>query len=319
MVVGLGEVLWDDFGTYRTLGGAVTNFAVHSAQLGLESWIVGAIGHDDDGRAAARELQSRGVMTHLSRVDFPTGLVSVSSGEDSLSKYDIKYPSAWDFIPFTDELVTLARKADAVCFGTLAQRNPTSRETICRFIEEMPSGSQALKVFDANLRQNFWNEPVIRSSMSLCNVLKISDNEYEVMRDIFGLDKDPLTGCRQLMKGFKLMIVILTCGATGSYVLSQFGESSLPALPYCSEGAVSAGAGASSGEASESSGASSGEASDGSWIADTVGAGDAFTAGFISSILGGHNVCEAHGFAARLASYVCSKPGATPSLDGFRG
>ena len=282
MVIGLGEVLWDDFGTYRKLGGAVTNFAVHAARFGLESWVISAIGHDDPGKEAARELQSKGVMTHLSRVDFPTGMVTVTPHEDRETEYDIQYPAAWDFIPFTDELVTLARKTDAVCFGTLAQRNPTSRETIRRFIEEMPHGDSTLKVFDANLRQTFWDERVIRYSMSLCNILKISDNEYPSFKDIFGLDENPQTGCRQLLKGFSLKMVLLTCGADGSSVFTQFGESHLPAAKVD--------------------------------VADTVGAGDSFTAAFVCAILSGRNICEAHGLAVRTSAFVCSQEGATPDL-----
>lgn len=283
-VVGLGEILWDCLPQGRKMGGAPANFAYHVSQFGLSSCVVSAVGKDNLGNEIIENLSKRGIDFDVPQIDFPTGTVQVTLDGNGVPKYDICRNVAWDNIPWTSELASLASKTTAVSFGSLAQRDNCSRDTIYRFLDNMPNEAGTLKVFDINLRQNFYNEEIIRESLSRCNVLKINDEEIAILRNMFGYNLDNEKLCQSLIKDFNLKMLILTCGTNGSYVFdgNNEGWSILP-TPKVK-------------------------------VADTVGAGDSFTAAFVASVLQGKSLADAHKIAVEVSAFVCTQNGAMPLL-----
>ena len=216
LIVGIGEILWDVLPEGKKLGGAPSNFADHVSKLGLASCVASAIGGDALGQEAAGTLDGKRVTHLLQRVDFPTGTVQVELDARGVLRYDIRTGVAWDNIPYTDALDALAERTRAVCFGSLAQRSPVSRETIARFLDRMPDDGDRYRIFDINLRQDFYTKEVIERSLEKCNVLKINDEELV---------------CRTLIARYGLRYLILTLGANGSYVFPQHGEASFCETP----------------------------------------------------------------------------------------
>ena len=288
-VVGIGEVLWDMLPNGRKIGGAPANFAYHVSQFGLDGCVVSAVGDDALGDEIVNGLTSKGQNLKIARVPYETGTVLVEMDDAGVPQYVIKENVAWDNIPFTPELEELAKNTKAVCFGSLAQRGPVSRDTINRFLNAMPKDDDRLVVFDINLRQRFYTRQVIDNSIAKCNVLKINDEELDIVSRVFGFTEiDPKDKCRRLMENYNLKMLILTCGANGSYVFTPEIVSFLP-IPSVK-------------------------------VKDTVGAGDSFTAAFVSSILEGSTVREAHSRAVQTSAFVCTQSGATPALpDAIKG
>lgn len=282
VVVGMGEALFDCLPEGKKIGGAPANFAFHASQFGLKSCVVSAVGNDADGDSIVRILTDKGLNLLIERVPFPTGTVQVSLDDKGVPTYDIRQGVAWDNIPYTDALAKLAKHTAAVCFGSLAQRNETSRKTILRFLDDMPDGDDRLKIFDINLRQHFYSKEVLEESMRRCNVLKINDEELLIVGGMFDLKGDNATKCRALLKQYGLKILILTCGTDGSYVFTPDTESFFE-TPKVE-------------------------------VADTVGAGDSFTGAFTAAILLGKSVPEAHKLAVDVSAFVCTKAGAMPEL-----
>lgn len=283
MVVGMGEALWDVLPEGKKIGGAPANFAYHVSQFGLPSCVVSAVGDDALGREIVENFTSKGLNQLIAEVPYPTGTVQVEIDQAGIPQYDIKENVAWDNIPYTDQLESLAKRTKAVCFGSLAQRNVVSRDTINRFLDTMPQTDDSLVVFDVNLRQGFYNKEILCNSMSRCNILKINDEELVTVSRMFGYPGIDLQDkCWILLGKYNLKMLILTCGINGSYVFTP-GNVSFQPTPKVE-------------------------------VADTVGAGDSFTAAFISSILKGRSVQEAHSRAVRTSAYVCTKKGAMPIL-----
>ena len=185
VIVGMGEALWDVLPEGKKIGGAPANFAYHVSQFGFDSRIVSAVGEDTDGTEIMDVFQKKALKTMIARVPYPTGTVQVTLDAVGVPCYDIKEAVAWDNIPFTDELKSLALNTRAVCFGSLAQRSQVSRDTIKRFLDAMPDLDGNLKIFDVNLRQGFYTKEILCDSMSRCNVLKINDEELVVISRIF--------------------------------------------------------------------------------------------------------------------------------------
>lgn len=282
-VVGIGEALWDVLPEGKKLGGAPANFAYHVSQFGLQSRVASAIGEDKFGNEILDNFQGKGLHTLIEKVEYPTGTVQVQLDNEGVPCYDIKENVAWDNIPFTDELKQLAQKTCAVCYGSLAQRNVVSRETINAFLDAMPEGKGQYKIFDINLRQGFYTKEIICNSMQRCNILKINDEELVTISRMFGYPGIDLQDkCWILLAKYKLEMLILTCGVNGSYVFTP-GSVSFVETPKVE-------------------------------VADTVGAGDSFTAAFVSAILKGKTVNEAHQLAVNVSAYVCTQNGAMPEL-----
>lgn len=161
IVVGMGEALWDVLPEGKKLGGAPANFAYHVSQFGLDSCVVSAVGDDPLGHEIIENFTSKGLNQHIAEVPYPTGTVQVEIDPAGIPQYDIKENVAWDNIPFTESLEAIARETRAVCFGSLAQRNVVSRDTIGRFLDAMPKSNDTLVVFDVNLRQGFYNKEIL--------------------------------------------------------------------------------------------------------------------------------------------------------------
>ena len=283
IVVGMGEALWDVLPEGKKLGGAPANFAYHVSQFGLDSCVVSAVGDDPLGHEIIENFTSKGLNQHIAEVPYPTGTVQVEIDPAGIPQYDIKENVAWDNIPFTESLEAIARETRAVCFGSLAQRNVVSRDTIGRFLDAMPKSNDTLVVFDVNLRQGFYNEEILCRSMERCNILKINDEELVTVSRLFGYPGIDLQDkCWILLGKYNLKMLILTCGINGSYVFTP-GNVSFQPTPKVE-------------------------------VEDTVGAGDSFTAAFIASILKGRSVADAHSRAVQTSAYVCTRKGAMPQL-----
>ncbi len=280
-IVGVGEALWDVLPEGRKIGGAPANFAYHSSQFGYNSRVVSAIGDDKLGEELVAQFDKNGLEHLIEKVPYATGTVQVELDPNGVPMYDIKEGVAWDNIPFTADVETLARETRCVCFGSLAQRSVVSRQTIHSFLEAMPEDSY--KIFDINLRQGFYTRETITDSMERCNILKINDEELVAISRMFGYPGIDLQDkCWILLAKHKLEMLILTCGVNGSYVFTP-GNVSFVETPKVT-------------------------------VADTVGAGDSFTATFIASILRGDSVQAAHMRAVRVSAYVCTQHGAMPVI-----
>jgi fructokinase len=225
-------------------------------------------------------------------VEQPTGTVKVTLDEKGVPQYEICLGVAWDNIPLTNSMLEVAHQAQAACFGSLAQRSQTSRETIQAILDAMPE--DALKVFDINLRQSWYTAEVIAESLQRANIFKINDEELDVVATML-LGEPTVPGkliaedadktrriCRELIARYELDMLILTCGAIGSYVFTATKES------YVATPKVQ--------------------------VADTVGAGDSFTATFVAQLLLGKTIREAHEKAVAVSAYVCTQRGAMPLL-----
>ncbi len=283
IVVGMGEALWDVLPEGKKLGGAPANFAYHVSQFGLESRVVSAVGEDKLGAEILENFRQKQLYGLIETVPYPTGTVQVELDAEGVPCYDIKEGVAWDNIPYTQALEGLARQTRAVCFGSLAQRSVVSRQTIHRFLDAMPDDADTLRIFDINLRQSFYTKEILCDSFKRCNVLKINDEELVTVSRMFGYPGIDLQDkCWILLAKYNLKMLILTCGVNGSYVFTP-GHISFVETPKVQ-------------------------------VADTVGAGDSFTAAFTSAILRGRSVAEAHRLAVDTSAYVCTQQGAMPLL-----
>jgi fructokinase len=276
-------VLWDVFPDGEHFGGAPANVAVHAAGLGAKALMISAVGMDARGGDALKRLAAFGVdcSAVAQLADHPTGIVRVSVDAAGLPSYDIATGSAWDCVPWSAAVEHAALRVDAICFGTLAQRSLSSRATIRRAVGA--TRESAWRLFDVNLRQSYYDAGVVVESLDLANAVKLNEDELPVVARMCGLDKaPPVDQLRALCERFELRLAALTRGSSGSLLVSSRGEWAA-AAPRTE-------------------------------IADTVGAGDAFSAALLVGILAGRSLDEVNQRANAVAAYVCSQPGATPSL-----
>ncbi len=276
IIIGIGELLWDILPTGKKVGGAPVNFVYHATAAGAEAYAISAIGNDTLGDEILEEVKKIDINRLIERVDYPTGTVQVTL-EAGIPDYNIIENVAWDHIPLTKPMEEIARKADAVCFGTLAQRSEVSRKNIQQLLSIVPE--QALRVLDINLRPPHFSKEIIETSLKKCNILKINEEELEVLSSMFAIETDNVEeSCRRFVEKFGLKMLILTAGADYSLIVSPE-ESSRIKTPNVS-------------------------------VVDTVGAGDSFTGTFIASLLQGKSLHQAHQAAVDRAAFVCSKAGA---------
>lgn len=281
-VVGLGEVLWDLLPTGPQLGGAPANFTYQAAALGARAVMVTRVGDDDLGREVIRRFSHMNVPRETLQVDptRPTGTVAVTLDEKGVPHYAFAEEAAWEQLEVTDVALRAVRGAHAVCFGTLGQRNAISRKSIQRLVAAAPA--DALRIFDVNLRLNFFSREVIEESFRLSNVLKLNDDELTVLTAMFSLKGDIRQRIEWLARRFEFKVVVFTSGSSGSRICQEGHWSELPPRPV--------------------------------QALDTVGAGDAFAAALTMGFLARMSLGEAHAIAAEVARYVCSQRGATPPL-----
>lgn len=280
VVVGIGELLWDLLPAGRKAGGAPVNFVYHASQLGAEGYAISAVGDDEAGRAILKELDANSIRYLIEKVPYPTGTVHVTL-QNGTPDYVISERVAWDHLSPTSDAIDLAEQADAICFGTLGQRSPQSRETIQSILSFAPD--EAYRCFDINLRQHYYTKELIEESLYLANVLKVNEGELRVLRDMFHLEGTDRELARWFMERYGLRLVALTAGASYSTIYTG-DEESVVQTPEVR-------------------------------VADTVGAGDAFSSALIVSLLKGASLKEAHEFAVGIASYVCTKEGAWPAYE----
>jgi fructokinase len=284
-VVGLGEALWDknELKGEKNLGGAPLNFSFHAAQwLDMDTVIVvSALGADEDGDELNRELNKKELPQVRQIETKRTGVVLVTYDKDGKPSYNIKEDVAYDYIPFDEETKAIAQNCRAVCFGSLAQRSPVSRETIREFLDNTPSDCK--KIFDINLRQKFYSKDIIEESLQRCNILKINDNELIEVSRMFGYSNLSFESrCWAILNHYKLEMLLLTCAENGSYVFTP-GLMSFQDTPVVKD-------------------------------PKTVGAGDSFTGSFVAAILCGKSVIDAHKRAVEVSAFVCSKEEAMPPI-----
>lgn len=279
--IGLGELLWDVLPDGKQLGGAPANFAYHFSGLGGHGTPVSRIGDDELGREALQILSEHQVPVEHISIDssHPTGTVDASLDEQGVATYSFPDDVAWDFLSLEESTMSLAVKADAICFGTLAQRSEVSKAAIHSFLQSAP---QALKIYDINLRQNFYSKETILASLNIADILKINDDELGVAQEMFSLPAEEESALRVLLKEYDLKFAVLTRGSEGSLILSPERRSELAGRP--------------------------------TKVVDTIGAGDSFTAAMALAILKGLDLSEVNEYATQVAAYVCGQSGAMPKL-----
>ncbi len=277
-ILGIGELVWDMLPAGKQLGGATVNFAFWCNRLGAEGYPVTAIGKDALGDEVVAWLENTGLdLRHIQRNGHPTGVVNVTLSEGGIPAYDIVENVAWDAIEADENTLELARTADAICWGSLAQRSGKTRLSVEAVLDAAPES--CLKVFDINIRQNWYTREVIESSLNKADVLKLNEDELPLIAEMFGLPQE--TAVADIIRNFSLKYIIYTAGADHSEIHGAEGLLSSIKTPSVE-------------------------------VADTVGAGDSFTAAFITSLLGGNTIQESHAKAVEIAAEVCTIKGAIP-------
>jgi fructokinase len=288
LVVGLGELLWDLFPKGKQLGGAPANFAYIAALLGDSAVVASRVGDDRLGQEALWHLKSHGLdISHVQRdLQHPTGTVKVEVDTKGQAEYNFVGNVAWDFMEFSEDWISLARSTHAVCFGSLAQRSPASRATIKSYLSAMPS--IAIGIFDVNLRQSYFSGEVLRDSARFAKVLKLNHEEFSRFLDLMqcplkNSERSDVSAGRWLCREFGIELVCVTRGASGSLLVTSSSQDEHPGFRVK--------------------------------IADTVGAGDAFTATMVHHALRGSSLAAINAAANRMGAWVASQEGAMPQPD----
>ena len=281
-VLAVGEVVWDVFPTGKRLGGAPVNFAYFAQALGAYGLPVTAIGTDALGDETLEALKLTGLdLSLLQRNDLPTSRVLVTTDAAGVPQYEIVEGVAWDAIAFDERFMAAFQDADVVCWGSLAQRSAASRESILRLLDAAPAG--CLKVFDINLRQNFYSREIVEASLLRADILKLNEDELPVVASLFDIDGDTAEVIASLIEKFALREIIFTEGAVQSSVYDASGLVSLIPTPKVE-------------------------------VIDTVGAGDSFTAAYIMGRMHGLSVADAHSKAVAVSAWTCTQSGAINPL-----
>jgi fructokinase len=284
-IVGLGEVLWDVLPSGKQLGGAPANFAYISDRLGNRGIVAGRVGVNTDGDEILQSLAHKGIdVSHIQKdAQHPTGTVKVQL-ENGQPSYEITETVAWDFLELNEDWRDLAKTCDAICFGTLAQRNAVSRQTIKEFLKLVKPN--CVRIFDINLRQNYYSPEIIKDSLNLANVVKLNHDELAELSKMFAIsNSDEIEKAKRLCGKFKIKFLCLTRGGNGSLLLTEDKMSEHRGIKV--------------------------------EIADTIGAGDSFSAAMSHGILRGWDLDEINEFANKVGAFVASQTGAMPPFDNF--
>jgi fructokinase len=282
-IIGIGEVLWDLLPSGPQLGGAPANFACHAHALGAQAAVVTRVGNDSFGRTIQQRFKRLGIADGTMQVDdeAPTGTVTISLSGNGIPHFTIHEPVAWDHLIVTPSAITAVQTADAICFGTLAQRHKIARDTIQKLVAT--ASPKTLRIFDINLRQNYFSPELIEQSLQLANVLKLNDGELAILARLFNLNGSPRGQLELLASKFDLHVIALTRGPAGSLIFRDGQWSDCPSVPIT--------------------------------VVDTVGAGDAFAAALVMGLLHEFDLDQINILADEVARYVCSFDGATPPLS----
>ncbi|MDH6534849.1 carbohydrate kinase [Parabacteroides sp. 52] len=280
LVVGIGELLWDVFPDQKKAGGAPINFVYHATQMGAEGCAISAVGNDVSGTEIIMELEKNHINNYIEKVAYPTSSVLVELNNGSPT-YTIVEGVAWDYLPLTQQAIELVEKADAICFGTLAQRSPVAHQTISTLLSH--AKEETLRFFDINIRQHYYHKELIEASLEKANIFKLNDEELELLRPMFQLEGTDEEVCQWFIRKYNLRYLILTGGSKFSTIYSPEEVSTIP-TPRVT-------------------------------VVDTVGAGDSFSGAFVYSILTGKSLREAHQKAVEVAAFVCTRQGAWPAYN----
>jgi fructokinase len=282
IIVGIGEVLFDVLPSKPKMpGGAPANFAYVSKQLGDRGIILSRIGSDELGKELTFALKAKDLTIDYLQIDNKkqTGIVNVTF-ENGQPSYEIVEDVAWDFLKLTDNWREIAQSADAVCFGTLAQRSEITRRTIREFI----GLTKGMRIFDVNLRQNYFSAEIMRASFQMANVVKFNHEELPIISEMLGIaGTSQIDSAKKLLSKFDLDLIAITRGADGSILLKADEISENPGLKV--------------------------------QVKDTIGAGDAFAAGMIHGVLRNWDLNKINQFANQTGAFVASQAGAMPDFS----
>ena len=281
VVVGIGELLWDMLPEGKRAGGAPINFVYNATQLGADGYAVSAVGKDALGDEIIHELKKSHIHYVLQRNDYPTSVVEVALN-NGIPTYTIVEGVAWDYLEATPQEIEVVKKANAVCFGTLALRSAKTKKAVLTLLKNVPD--TAYKLFDVNLRSDYFSKELIDELLQEANVFKINDEEMIKVQKLFDLNLSIEDVCRWFIQKYNLRYLIFTAGEKYSIVYAADGETSYLETPKVE-------------------------------VADTVGAGDSFSAGFIMGLLNGKTMREAHKQAVATAAFVFTKSGAWPEYE----
>lgn len=283
-IVGIGEILWDVFPDGAELGGAVLNFAMHVNSMGMEGIVISSLGRDSLGTQALKICDDRNLKYIIKKRDEPTGTVIVELDNEGKATYDFTKDSAWDYIELDEEALSLAKECRGVCFGSLAQRSEFSRNSIYKFLEN--TNKSCIKIFDINIREDYYSKEIIEGSLKHANVLKLNDEELPLIIKMFDLPTDEDSALKLLKDLYSLDLIILTMGADGSRLYRSETDNSF-IIPEKTT------------------------------VVDTVGAGDSFTATVIVGLIKGDSLDVINKRANLVAAYVCTQKGGTPDLSSL--
>ncbi len=289
-VAGIGELLWDVVGEQESMGGAPVNFVFNASQLGASAYAISAIGDDGRGNKAITILEDKGINVDcIQKTKQETGYVLASTDDEGVATYQFPDNVAWDNLTLNSSTCELIEKLDVICFGSLAQRSKTTKDTIYHYLTMVSSEREknldsikTLKVFDLNIRQNFYSQGIIKRSLQFANVLKLNDDELVIMQSLFALRGNQEEQLKQLLNDHGLLLVALTRGERGSILVTDSAISEHAGFP-CK-------------------------------VVDTIGAGDAFTTVVALGLLKGLPLSRISHQANYLASFVCGQPGAMTDI-----
>ena len=277
-IVAFGEIVWDMLPAGRQIGGAPLNFAFFSNTLDTRSYVISAIGKDKLGDDTLEVLKPAGVdLTYVQRNEYPTSRVLIEVDEQGCPEYEIVEGVAWDVIELSQEMLELVKDASVFCWGTLSQRSAVSQETLIQLLDKLPD--TCLKVFDINIRQDYYSKEIVEKSLEYSDILKLNEEELPLVAGMLGVGGDEETVIKTMIERYALAYLIYTHGADFSEVYAADGEKSHIATPKVE-------------------------------VKDTVGAGDSFTASFVSSMLKGETLKQSHARAVEVSAQVCTKNGA---------
>ena len=277
LIVGIGELLWDRLPSGKRVGGAPANVVYHASCLGAVGYAVSAVGKDKLGDELLEAISATTLHTAIERVDYPTGSVHVTLNY-GMPEYNIVENVAWDYIPLTDNAITIVKKADAICYGTLASRNDASHNTIITLLKY--ANPSSLRLFDVNLRAAYYSKPLITELINYANIFKVNSDEAVVLKSMLDVDISDDDLCRMILEKYNLKYLIYTNGSLSSSIYTADAVSTLknPSVR----------------------------------VNDTIGAGDAFSGAFVYYTLSGLSLEDAHHMAVNISAFVCTQSGAWP-------
>jgi fructokinase len=279
-VVCFGEVLWDILPDKSLPGGAPMNVAFHLQKLGTNPALIAKIGLDDYGKKLVNLLSENGLTTEYFQVDYDhaTGLVYANPNEHNDVVYDIVFPSAWDFIQWDDEFTDLLKGAEYIVYGSLTSRNKVSRDTLYQLLDMAKKG-----VLDINLRPPNYHRSHVEFLLEKTNILKVNIAELELITGWFSHFTRTEDRTELLRDRFKMETIIVTMGGDGALVNDKGRIYRHPGYKVL--------------------------------VADTIGSGDAFLAGFLNKLLTGSSTQQALEFASGLGAFIATRSGACPPYE----